>query len=64
MSDRITETLCNELRIRAELGRVKYGVTAADRIDLTRKQWLQHAKEEALDIAVYLQKLIELEATQ
>lgn len=61
MSDRITDSLCKEISLRAEHGLRKYGVTAADRTDLTRKQWLQHAKEEALDLAVYLQKLIDLE---
>ena len=28
---------------------------------LTRLAWLKHAQEEALDLAVYLQKLIEME---
>jgi hypothetical protein len=28
---------------------------------LTRKAWLIHAQEEAMDLAVYLQKLIEME---
>jgi hypothetical protein len=28
---------------------------------LTRLEWLIHAQEEAMDLAVYLQKLIELE---
>jgi len=32
--------------------------TTMDRTDLTEKQWLQHAYEEALDLALYLKKLI------
>ena len=32
-----------------------------ERVDLTRKAWLIHAQEEALDLAIYLQKLIMLE---
>jgi len=33
-----------------------YGTTL-DRQDLTRSEWLQHAYEEALDLALYLKKL-------
>ena len=29
--------------------------------NLTRLEWLIHAQEEAMDLAVYLQKLIEME---
>ena len=29
-----------------------------DRNDLTHKEWLQHAYEEALDMALYLKKAI------
>jgi hypothetical protein len=32
-----------------------------ERVDLTKKAWLIHAQEEALDLAIYLQKLIMLE---
>lgn len=58
--DPITDALCAELRARAEFGLRKYGVTVAD-AKLPRRQWLQHAKEEALDMAVYLQRLIDME---
>jgi hypothetical protein len=61
MSDRITLALCAELQMRADVGLRKYGVAVAD-ASLSRRQWLQHAKEEALDLAVYLQRLIEMEA--
>ena len=60
MVDRITEALCAEIESRAAVGLVKYGVSVADR-PLSRLEWLQHAKEEALDLAVYLQRLIEME---
>ena len=43
---------------RAKLGLAKYGVTV-ERTDLTRRQWLQHAQDEAMDLAVYLQRLID-----
>lgn len=58
MTDRITETLCAELRARAAVGRRKYGVTLGDAA-LTQREVLQHAKEEALDLAAYLQRAID-----
>jgi len=61
MTDRITQTLCHELHARAARGLNKYGVTLAD-AGLSRLQLLQHAKEEALDQAAYLQSLICIEA--
>lgn len=48
----ITEHLVDEIRQRAEHGRAKYGQTL-DRTDLSIAEWLQHAKEEALDFAGY-----------
>lgn len=51
------ESVREKLRERSETGLRKYGVTT-ERTDLTRKQWLIHAQEEALDLAVYLQRLI------
>lgn len=55
--DRNVMAVLEKLRTRAEHGLRKYGVTT-ERTDLTRKQWLIHAQEEALDLAVYLQRLI------
>ncbi len=55
------ETLVREdILKRQQRGLSKYGVTVADN-PLTRKQWLQHAYEESLDLAVYLKRLIEEE---
>jgi len=45
-----------ELEAREVKGIETYGTTL-DRTDLTRSQWLQHAYEEALDLALYLKKL-------
>lgn len=42
---------------RSALGIAKYGTTLA-RTDLTETQWLQHAYEEALDLALYLRRLL------
>jgi hypothetical protein len=58
VTDRITEALCAELRARAALGVRKYGTTLAD-APLTPRQVLKHAQEEALDLAAYLQRLID-----
>lgn len=60
MTDRITAALCAELEARAAVGLRKYGVAVADS-GLSRREWLEHAKQEALDLAVYLQRLIEME---
>ena len=56
--DTITDQLCAELRARSDRGVQKYGVTL-DAANLTPAQILQHAKEEALDLAAHLQKLID-----
>lgn len=58
MTDTITPALQAELQARAAVGMTKYGISVSDR-PLSRLEWLQHAKEEALDLAVYLQRLIE-----
>jgi DNA-binding XRE family transcriptional regulator len=50
------ETICESYRARAKQGLLKYGVTTA-RSDLSVKDWIEHAKEESMDEAVYLQKL-------
>ena len=58
----INEGVVEKLRRRAERGHSKYGVTM-DRTDLTELEWLQHAQEELMDGAVYLEKLIRLNGT-
>ena len=54
---KIEDQVIKKLLTRAEVGKSKYGVTM-ERIDLGEREWLIHAQEEALDLAVYLQKLI------
>ena len=56
----IAEAVAADIQRRAEFGFAKYGVTVADS-PLPRHQWLQHAYEEAMDLAVYLRRLIEME---
>lgn len=59
-SDPIVDRLVAEHRRREALGLAKYGVTLA-RDDLSRLDWLKHARDEAMDLALYLEKLISLE---
>lgn len=56
--DPIVETVREKLRMRSEAGMLKYGVTL-ERKDLSRLDWLRHAQEEALDLANYLEVLIQ-----
>lgn len=60
----IEPLLAQMLLDRQALGVRKYGVTVAGN-PLTHRQWLQHALEEALDLAVYLRRAIaEIDAQQ
>ena len=52
----IEESVINQIKQRAELGKNKYGVTM-ERTDLSLLEWVQHAQEEAMDLAVYLEKI-------
>ena len=53
----VESSVATKLLKRAELGLAKYGVTM-ERTDLSRLDWLIHAQEEAMDLAVYLERLI------
>ena len=57
---RIEDEVCKKIAQRAEVGKSKYGVTM-ETSPISRLEWLIHAQEEAMDLAVYLQKLIEME---
>jgi len=59
-TDPIVESVCRKLMARSELGMTKYQSTL-DRTDLSRLDWLRHAQEEALDLANYLECLIQIE---
>jgi len=54
----IEEKVINQIKERAKTGLNKYGVTM-ERQDLTLLDWIQHAQEEAMDLAVYLEKIKE-----
>lgn len=59
----IEESVISKLRSRADTGMIKYGVTM-ERTDLSRLDWLIHAQEEAMDLAVYLERLIQDERSK
>lgn len=54
----IVEEVKKDLEARAALGLKKYGV-GLERTDLKEADWVQHAYEEALDLACYLRRLLE-----
>jgi hypothetical protein len=54
----IVESVKRDLDARAALGLKKYGV-GLERTDLSERDWVQHAYEEALDLACYLRRLLE-----
>jgi hypothetical protein len=58
---RIEDEVCKKIAERAEVGKAKYGVTMQTS-PITHLEWLIHAQEEAMDLAVYLQKIIEEES--
>lgn len=60
MIDTIVDSVRFKLKRRSEVGIEKYGTTL-DRDDLTTVQWLTHAQEEAMDMVLYLEKLIRQE---
>lgn len=57
MTDKNVQAVRQKLADRAEFGMMKYGVST-ERKDLTPRQWLIHAQEEAMDLAVYLERII------
>lgn len=54
----VLENVISDLRKREEKGLKEYGTTV-DRKDLTLKDWLNEAYEEALDLAVYLRRAMD-----
>lgn len=51
----IESLVCDDIAKRQQVGIAKYGTTVAEN-PLTHAQWLQHAYEECLDMAVYLKR--------
>lgn len=58
MPDGTEARICTEIAARQQMGINKYGTTVAEN-PLSLREWLAHAKQEALDQAIYLQRAIE-----
>lgn len=54
--DSVVYRIAQLLKTRSETGIRKYGTTL-DRTDLSVKEWIDHAIEESLDLALYLQRI-------
>lgn len=55
--DSIVCSVLERIKHRANLGMLKYGVTM-ERDDVSTVEWLRHAQEEAMDLAIYLERVI------
>ncbi len=55
---KIEDAVMAKIYERSLVGERKYGVTMM-REDLTELDWLVHAQEEAMDLAVYLERIIQ-----
>ena len=55
--DPIVEAVREKLKLRSQIGQRKYG-TMLTRTDIDMLGWIRHAQEEALDLAVYLERLM------
>ena len=53
----IYKEVITDLISREKIGRAKYGTTV-DNANLSEKEWMQHAYEEALDFAIYLKRMM------
>lgn len=56
--DPIVMKVLGRIADRATFGMNKYGV-AMTRPDISTIQWLRHAQEEAMDLAIYLERVID-----
>ena len=54
--DSVVESIVEQFRERSRIGIEKYGTTL-DRKDLTLYEWLEMAKQEAMDFTLYLQRV-------
>jgi len=55
---KIEDSVCTKILERAKVGKDKYGTTM-ERDDLSIQDWLTNAQEEAMDLAIYLEKIKE-----
>lgn len=54
--DSVVQSVISEFEQRSAVGIKKYGVTL-DRTDLLPSEWVQHAREELMDMLLYLTRL-------
>lgn len=59
MDSEILSQVINDMRRREEKGKAEYGTTL-DRKDISNVDWHVYAYEEALDLALYLCKIIKI----
>jgi len=52
----IEAQVCLDIENRQRMGIVKYGTTVADN-PLSLTEWIEHAYQEALDMAIYLKRI-------
>lgn len=57
MDSQILTKVIEDMRLREAKGKKEYGTTL-DRKDLTDTDWMDYAYEEALDLSLYLKKII------
>lgn len=54
----VESAVCEDIKRRQRQGIAKYGTTVAAN-PLSQREWLTHAYEEALDLAIYLKRIID-----
>lgn len=59
MDSEILSLVIDDMRKREAKGKLEYGTTL-DRNDLGESDWMLYAYEEALDLALYLRKMIHI----
>jgi hypothetical protein len=57
MDSKVLAEVINDMRNREAKGKKEYGTTL-DRQDLSDNDWMDYAYEEALDLSLYLKKII------
>ncbi len=55
---KIEDDVCQQIQDRAKVGLNKYRTTM-ERTDLSTIDWLEHAKQEAMDLVIYLERIIQ-----
>lgn len=56
MTDPIVESVVHQFKKRSEVGIYKYGTTLYDN-ELDLMEWIEHAKQEAMDFILYLERI-------